>query len=179
MRALIAAVAAQRPLGCGLQPHLLPTGLWQPVTAAADNTTAAPSCCGGMPQASSSWQHDLLIRYWTRLDISRVGVGEGGWLEGWLGCLLRLGGSERPCNTCNALPCISVTFPQNFSLIPPLMRHRQPHTFQQAPPATSPMRDMPRWPGNSANRCCKGQGQPLCCCTRHAIRNKARPDATL
>jgi len=68
----------------------------------------------------------------------RAGVGEEeGWLEGLLGCLLCLGGSKRPCNTCNALPCISITLPQSFSLIHPHMRHRQPHTVQQAPPATS------------------------------------------
>jgi len=72
----------------------------------------------------------------------RARVGEGGWLEGWLGCLLCLGGPEWPCNTCIALRCISITFPQTFSLTYPHMRHRQPHTFQQAPPATSPMRDM-------------------------------------
>jgi len=78
------------------------------------------------------------------LDISSAGVGDRGWLEGWLGCLLCLGGSERPCNTCLALPCICIKFPQSFSLIHLHMRHRQPHTFQQAPPpATSPMRDMP------------------------------------
>jgi len=77
------------------------------------------------------------------LDISHMWVGEGGgWLEGWLGWLLCLGGSERPCNTCNSLPRISFIFPQSFSLIHPHMRHRQPHTFQQAPPATSLMRDM-------------------------------------
>jgi len=68
-----------------------------------------------------------------KLDISCTGVGEGGWLEGWLGCLLCLGGSERPCSTCIASPCICITFPQ--SLIHPHKRHRQPHTFQQAPGA--------------------------------------------
>jgi len=87
------------------------------------------------------------------LDISRTGVGEGGWLEGWLGCLLCLGGSERPCNTCIVLPCICITFPQSVSLIHPHMRHRQPHTFQQAPPATSPMCDMPRWLGGPLSEC--------------------------
>jgi len=87
-------------------------------------------------------QQDAALSSAQPLDISRAGVGEGGWLEGWLGCLLCLGGSERPCNTCNALPCISITFPQSFSLIHPHMRHRQPHTIQQAPSATSPMRDM-------------------------------------
>jgi len=65
-------------------------------------------------------------------------------VEGWLGCLLCLGGSDRPCNTCIALPCICITFPQRFSLIHLHKRHRQPHTFQQAPPATSPMLDMLR-----------------------------------
>jgi len=106
-------------------------------------------------QAADSWpplcQAGWLVLTSTsralQLDISHAGVGEGGWLEGWLGCFkhrLCLGGSERPCYSCNALPCISTTFPQSCSLIHPPMRHRQPHTFQQAPPATSPMRDMPR-----------------------------------
>jgi len=65
--------------------------------------------------------------------------GVAGRLAGLLAVPRRL---KRPCNTCIALPCNCITFPHSFGLIHPHMRHRQPHTFQQAPPATSPMRDM-------------------------------------
>jgi len=56
-----------------------------------------------------AWAYSLGFQVFHALDISRAGIGEGGRLEGWLGCLLCLGSSERPCNTCIALPCICIT----------------------------------------------------------------------